>query len=466
MGIFSSRILGFLREVLTAYYFGAGGLTDAFFLAWKIPNIFRRVLGEGALEKVFLPLLREGFEERFVRSVLGSLLSSSLLLVLLISSLSEDIVKIVSPEREEFFLKTASEYLALLIFYLPFAVLNAYYAALLQYRGAFFLSYLSSAIFNLTVIFFILLFAKTLGVKSLIFGVLSGGFLQVLYITLLARLKGVFYLPSFEIGEKLKRFFKNLIPSFASAGIGQFSTLVEAFYATSVGLGVLSSLYYAFRLFQLPVSLIGVASSRVGLVYISRVKRGFNFGLKKYVLKSSEMALFLAIPVSVSAFVYAEEVVKLVYQRGAFSLEDTQRVALFLKLYSLGIPAVVLNSNVSNIYYATGRFYTAFFLSLSWLASEILIPFLGIYLLNFGGWVIALAHSVGAWSSFLLLSVHSKSLGIFWRAFKRVFSYFPVWVLTVLFLETLKDGSDFLTLFAVISTAVFYLYLFKKRYNF
>jgi len=466
LGIFSSRILGFLREVLTAYFFGAGRLTDAFFLAWRIPNIFRRVLGEGALEKVFLPLLRERFEEKFVRSVLGSLLFSSLILSLSIFLLSEDIVKLVAGGGEISFLKNASFYLSLLVFYLPFAVVNAYYSALLQYKGVFFLSYFSSALFNLTVIVSILLLAKTLSVNSLLYGVLLGGFVQVVYITLLAKLKGVFYLPSFKFNEKLKSFLKNLLPSFASAGVGQLSTLVEAFYAASAGVGILSSLYYAFRLFQLPVSLIGIASSRVGLVYISKVRKGFEFGLRRYLLKSSELALFLAVPVALSAFAYAEPVVKLIYQRGAFGLEDTQRVALFLKIYSLGIPAVILHSNVSNLYYARGKFYTAFLLSLSWLFAEIIVPLLGIYIFKFGGWVIALAHSLGAWLSFFTLALHSESLGIFLRAFKRIFNYLPLWFLTFLILEFLKGfNGDALTFTVVISLSLFYLLLFKKRYR-
>ena len=472
-GILSSRVLGFLREIFTAYYFGASLLTDAFFLAWKIPNLFRRVLGEGALEKVFLPLLRGRETQRdFIRSVFGYLLGASLVLTDLLSLFSENVVSLIAADRGTEFIKIAALFLSALAFYLPFAVVNAYYTALLQFKGVFFWSYLSSALFNLVALLFLLLLHGSLGIEALLLGVLVGGLLQVLYISLLAKLKGVFFLPSFRWNGRLKTFFGSLIPSLASAGVGQIATVAEAFFATAVGFGILSCLYYAFRLFQLPVSLIGVASSRVALVHISRLKghmspslKTLEFGLKRYLLKASEIALFFALPVVFSVLVYAKEVVALVYQRGAFGLEETQRVALYLQLYSLGLPAVVLYSNAANIYYSKGRFYTAFFLSLLWVLAEVLIPLTGIYILKTGGWIIALSHSLGAWGAFLALSLYSRSLGLFFRAFRRVLKFFPHWVANALFLEATKGFSfPFATPFAVALVSLYYLWLFKRNY--
>jgi len=270
--IFLSRVLGFVREVLTAAFFGANHLTDAFFLAWKVPNIFRRVLGEGALEKVFIPYLRNTEGEEFKRAVLGYLLLLSSLVVLLLFLFAPYVVELFSHSSDRVFLEKATFFLRYLSLYLLFAFLNAYFSALLQFKGKFFKPYLSQAIFNLTLIVFVLLFHEGLGIFSLVLGALLGGLAQVVYILLVAGAEGVLVLPSLKPHPRLGSFFKNLIPSFASAGVGQLATLVEVYLATAVGGGVLSALYYAFRLFQLPISLVGVAVGRVALTELSTAK--------------------------------------------------------------------------------------------------------------------------------------------------------------------------------------------------
>ncbi|RTZ68282.1 MAG: hypothetical protein DSZ30_04445, partial [Aquificaceae bacterium] len=143
-------------------------------------------------------------------------------------------------------------------FYLPFAVINAFYSSLLQYKKAFFVSYFSSAVFNIAVILFTLFFYPLWGIFSLVYGVILGGLLQVAFTLTFAKRKEVFFTPKVGFHPKLKKFLVNIVPSFFSAGVGQISTLAEAFFATLSGGGVLSHLNYAFRLFQLPISLIGV----------------------------------------------------------------------------------------------------------------------------------------------------------------------------------------------------------------
>jgi putative peptidoglycan lipid II flippase len=465
-----SRILGFVREVLIASLFGASYITDAFFLAWKIPNIFRRVLGEGALEKVLLPMLGAGVNKKFLAHLLGFLIISSLSLALSISLLSEWIVKLLAGTQKEDFVENAQTFLGIMIFYLPFAVVNAFFATLLQYRKAFFVSYLSSAVFNLAVILFTLFFYRLWGILAPVWGVIVGGLLQVGFILFFAGRKGVLIFPKLGFHPKLKHFLVNIVPSFFSAGVGQISTLAEAFFATLSGGGVLSYLNYAFRLFQLPISLIGVTSSRVSLSYLSGKVyspdlKSLEFPLKKYLLKGGEIALFFAIPTFIGILFYAQPTVSLVYQRGAFSDRDSAEVALYLTLYSLGLIPAVLYGLVSNIFYSKGRFYLSFFLSLVWVFSEVTIGAVGVVLLKLGGWVIALAHSVGAWVVFLTLCGVSRSCFIFVRALWRLKRFVPLWVFTALFLAlTGGIGNPLLTAVVILSTALVYLFLFKKLY--
>ena len=462
--------MGFFREVLVAYYFGAGALTDAFFLAWKIPNIFRRVLGEGALEKVFLPLLKGHFDRDFTRRVFFHLLVSSLGVSLLIALLSEEIVGLIAPPGGD--IEFASHLLGYLAFYLPFAVLSAFFSALLQYKKRFFLAYFSSALFNLTAIAFLLLFARSWGVYALVAGVLAGGMVQLLFSALVAYRFNLLFPPQAGIDDKVKEFFKNLLPSLGSLGVGQLSTLAEAFFATRSGVGVLSALYYAFRLFQLPVSVIGVSSSRVSLSYLatagdifSKDPRRLEFTLKKYLIKGGEVALFFAVPALIGLLLFAEPIVKLVYQRGAFSTEDAHKVALYLQLYALGLPAAALQPLAANIFYIKERFYSVFLLSSVWLLVELLLPAVGLFYLHLGGWIIALAYSAGAWSSFLLLALFTKSLPLFWRSFRRLGRCYLYWLLTGVFLllPPVRE-NPLLTLPAVGVVALFYLWRFKRVY--
>ena len=465
-----SRILGFFREVLIASLFGASYLTDAFFLAWKIPNIFRRVLGEGALEKVLLPMLGKEIDKKFVGNLLFFLTLSSISFALLISFLSEWIAKFLAGTQEEDFIENTSTFLGIMAFYLPFAVINAFYSSLLQYKKAFFVSYFSSAVFNIAVILFTLFFYPLWGIFSLVYGVILGGLLQVAFTLTFAKRKEVFFTPKVGFHPKLKKFSVNIVPSFFSAGVGQISTLAEAFFATLSGGGVLSHLNYAFRLFQLPISLIGVTSSRVSLSYLSGKRyspnlRHLEFSLKKYLLKGGEIALFFAIPTLVGILFYSQPTVSLVYERGEFSPSDTSEVSLYLSLYSLGLIPSILYGLVSNIFYSKGRFYLSFSLSLLWVLAEITIPAVGIAIFNLGGWVIALAHSVGAWIVFFTLCGVSRSCGIFARVVVRLKRFIPLWVLTAFFLAlTGGVANKFLTLAVIVFTALVYLFLFKRFY--
>ncbi|HID79099.1 MAG TPA: murein biosynthesis integral membrane protein MurJ [Aquificales bacterium] len=465
-----SRILGFFREILIASLFGASYLTDAFFLAWKIPNLFRRVLGEGALEKVLLPMLGKEIDKKFVENLLFFLTVSSLSLALLISFLSEWIVKFLTGTQNEDFLENAETFLGIMAFYLPFAVINAFYSSLLQYKKAFFVSYFSSAVFNLTVILFTLFFYPLWGISSLVCGVILGGLLQVAFILPFAEREAVFFIPKVGFHPKLKKFLVNIVPSFFSAGVGQISTLAEAFFATLSGGGVLSHLNYAFRLFQLPISLIGVTSSRVSLSYLSGKSyspdlRHLEFSLKKYLIKGGEIALFFAIPTMIGIVFYSKEAVSLVYERGEFSPSDTSEVSLYLSLYSVGLIPSILYGLVSNIFYSKGKFYLSFFLSLLWVLVEITIPAVGIAIFNLGGWVIALAHSVGAWIVFFTLCGVSRSCGIFIRPLLRLKRFIPIWALTAFFLALTEEVTDkLLTSAVILFTALVYLFLFKRFY--
>ena len=474
--ILTSRVLGFVREILTAAFFGAGVLTDAFFLAWKIPNIFRRVLGEGALEKVFIPYLGEGLGEDFKRSVFGYLLILASITVVVLEISAPFVVDLLSHSGNGLFLEKATLFLRILALYLLFAFINAYFSSLLLSKGAFFKPYLSQAIFNFTVIGFILLFHQVWGIYSLVIGAVAGGILQVLYIVLVAKSEGVAVLPSFRFHPILVKFFRDMLPSFASGGIGQLATLVEAFFATAVGGGVLSTLYYAFRLYQLPVSLVGVAVSRVSLSDLSSVKRRENGSntaggsedslTERRLKKAVEIGLFFAVPLFLALFFLSGSIVNAVYTRGAFTLEDATSTALFLKLYALGLPFAVSQSVLSNYYFVQKRFLTLFLLTLPWFLSELVLGGVGIFVFNFGGWIIPLAYSIGAMVTFFTVCISAELCSLVGKAFLELKRFVPLWIITAAVLIALERFlNGWTAIFCSAPLGVLYLYLFKKTYK-
>ena len=464
LAVLISRILGFLREFLTAYYFGASFLTDAFFLSWKIPNLFRRILGEGAFDKVLLAYLKEGFDRTFLQKVLFWSLFITFGLTLLISSFAEPLLKIVFPGAEEGVVERAATFLKIMAFYLPLISLTSFFAALLNYEGAFFRSFFHQAVFNIASLTFLVLLADKLGILSLVWGTIAGGILQLVYVLILSYKRFGFIKPLFGWDKRVKSFFKNLLPSLGSVGIGQFSTLAEAFFASFAGGGTLSHLYYAFRLFMLPVSLIGIVGGRVNFTDLVQSKHRKEESLKQALYGT----LFLTVPIVVLTLINGESAVKIVYQHGEFGEYDTQAVSLFLNIYILGLIPFNLYQLLLNIYHLERKFFKSFLLSLSIFLTEITVSAVGIFIFHLGGWVIALGTSLGFWIGFLTvcwnLNYCPKLLEVIFL-FKRELKW---WFLTALTLLAVKFTFNNYLLDFLLSAlwGVFYLWRFKKlRYD-
>jgi putative peptidoglycan lipid II flippase len=460
LGIGTSRILGLIREILTAAYFGAGWHTDAFFLAWKIPNIFRRVLGEGAFNPIIIPTLgklKEKDRETYLSSLFFYICLTSLVISILLNLSAPYIVELLSSEHNREFIQSATNYLRYLSCYLVFATLNAFFMSYIQFRGRFFVSYLSQAIFNLTVIGFLILFHNSLGLFSLVSGALVGGFLQIAFIYYFAR--DLKLKPIFELTKEVKYFFRKLIPQIGSAGVGHLSTLIEAFFATAVGGGILSALYYAMRIFQLGVSLITVALSNVGITEVSKTENK-----EKALRESLELALKLSVPASIGLFLLSKPITEVIYQHGIFKAEDTQKVALYLSLYSLGLVPYTL-FQVSKIkLYQIGKLERAFLYSLLWFFIEALTSAIGIFLFHFGGWIISFSYTFGVLVTFLIFLFKERIYKL--TRLKVEIPFVLLWIFEIIYLTLLVKliGNPYLVVLVGIPTfgGVYLFYLWRS----
>ncbi len=468
VAILASRVLGLVREVLTASFFGADKYTDAFFLAWKIPNVFRRVLGEGAFNPVMQPLLAEDSDGSFRRSLLFYTVLVSLAVALGLWALAPLLINFLSPSGDREFIQTATTFLRYLAFYVFFASLNAYFMGLLQFEGGSlrrFFSYLSQAVFNLTVVGFVLFYHSLLGIWSLVYGTLLGGFLQVLTIWGFAKYTNTKVGFSFSFSPKVGEFFKNLVPNLGSLGIGQISTVAEAFFATHAGVGVLSNLYYAYRLFQLPASLVGVAVANTVLSKMARNSSSSKGESWDYLLRGVEIGLLLSVPAFLGLFILAFPIVEVIYKHGVFKNKDAQKVALFIQLYSLGLVPYVLYRVLLNKLFTKKSYRRAFFYSLVWFFVEVFLSAVGIFVFHLGGWVIALSSSLAVWLTLFLFLLREKVLSLVWNAFWRLKYIVPLWVFMVFYLLVLEYflGNPYLVVFVAITTVGVPYLVFLKR---
>jgi len=354
LGILLSRLLGYARDATVAYLFGASPLTDGFFVAFRLPNLFRRVLGEGALNAVFIPLygeaMREGRERDFLREVFFLVLFLSASVSLLGSYFAEEVVSLLAPGLRG---KESFEYAVFFTKYLfPYLFLVSLYALLggvLMVRGRFFLPSFSQALFNFTFITVLLLFPK-LGAYALVLGVLLGGVAQVLPNALLLLREGLFFLPKLSFSPSLLKFLRAMGITLLGFSAGQLSLLVDTFLASFLREGFISFLYYASRLYQLPVSLFSVGVGNALLAVSARSgKEEERFGEGLFLVWA------FSLPSAAGLFLLSEEIVSLLYGRGAFGKEEVHYTAELLRLYALSVPFFSLQHLFKSFFYAKKR---------------------------------------------------------------------------------------------------------------
>ncbi len=459
--IFISRFLGFIREVLTAYLFGATPYTDVFFLAWKIPNVFRRVLGEGAFDKILIPFLRKNPDKGYLTpQIFGFILLLTSAVVLLFEFSAPFLVSLFAKKPGETFSEFAVLSFRVLMIYLVLISVVTFYGSLLQTREVFFRVYITQALFNGGFILFLVLFFKPLNVYALLFAPIFGGLLQLIYTLWVAKRLNLLIRPSFRFSKEIVAFAKKLIPALLSTGIGQFASVLEAFLATFVGGGVLSTLYYAFRLYQLPVSVVGVAIGRVSLVEMSS-----SASRREDFLNFFRLSLLLGIPTGLYLFLFSKHVVEVVYLHGAFKLSDATRTVLFLKIYSFLVPFSILYNAVANLFYVKEKYLEAALISSLWFLVEALVGIPGVLLFHLGGWVIVLSYVLGGIFTTFAFCFFARCFDAFVKAFKTTQKHWLVFIpIFLLWFAVSKNFKGFSALLLSAPLGLFWIWYLKRRF--
>ncbi|MBI4184027.1 MAG: murein biosynthesis integral membrane protein MurJ [Proteobacteria bacterium] len=351
----ASRLLGFLRDVLIAALVGTGLVADAFFVAFKLPNFFRRLFAEGAFNAAFVPLfareLAEGGPEaarRFAEEVLAVLLVALLALVALVQAAMPLLMYVFAPG----FAADAAKFdlavrLTRLTFpYLLFISLVSLMGGVLNGLGRFAAAAATPILLNLALIGALLGLAPLLPTAghALAWGVAGAGVLQFLWLALALRRAGMeLGLSRPRLTPPVRRFLALVLPGAVGAGVVQINLLIDVVIASLLPTGSISYLFFADRVNQLPIGVVGVAVGTALLPMLTReLRAGGAPAAAETFNRAIEMALLLTLPAAAALIALAHPVVSVLFERGAFGAAATAATAAALVAYSCGLPAYVL----------------------------------------------------------------------------------------------------------------------------
>jgi putative peptidoglycan lipid II flippase len=427
---FISRIFGFVRDLLLANYFGTGMFADAFNVAYRLPNLFRAIFAEGAFSAAFVPifsgkLYTDGRASalHFAGKILSVLTLSLLILMALFQIFMPEVVMGIAPGFEDnpTKFKLTLQLMRITIPYLFFISLVTFYACILNSIDRFAVMAASPIILNIIMIIGLYCFGNDAYEKSMYaaYSVFIGGFVQLVVMYLSVRHKK--HLPKFENFKPNKdsnKFFKNIAPAILGSGITQINIWIGTIIATSIP-GAVSIIYYADRIVQLPLSLIGVS---IGLVVLPKLSKLFKSNQKTKAIflqnRAFEIAFALSIPCTIALYEIAEPIIYILFQRGAFSGADTAKTIPALTIMGFGIPAYVINKIIVSTFFADEDTRTPVIIS----GFCVLINAVGNYVLvQYISYVgIAVTTAFSAWVNVTLLTIfaYRKKLYDFDFAFK------------------------------------------------
>lgn len=428
-----SRILGFVRDAVIARMFGAGLGTDAFFVAFRIPNLLRRLFAEGAFSQAFVPILaeyrnRRGEEEtRVLVDRTASLLTVALMLVTAIGIAAAPIVIYISApgfaaDAAKFQLTV--EMLRVTFPYILFISLVALAGAVLNTWSRFALPAFTPTMLNVAFIVAALFFAPYFDppIKVLAWAVFAGGILQLaIQIPALARLKMLPRPRSWRGDEGVGRILRLMLPALFGVSVAQVSLLLNTIFASFLVTGSVSWLYYADRLMEFPTGLLGVALGTILLPSLAktysdadgeRYSQLLDWGLR--------MTLMLAAPAALALAMLATPLVATLFLHGAFGAHDLEMTRRALIAYSVGLIGLILVKVLAPGFYARQNIATPVRIAIITLVATQLMNLVLVGPLAHAG--LALAIGLGACLNALLLYLGLRKRAIYlpqpgWLAF-------------------------------------------------
>ncbi|ODS01946.1 multidrug transporter MurJ [Methyloceanibacter superfactus] len=422
-----SRVLGFVRDMLIAAVLGASSITDAFFVGFRVPNMFRRIFAEGAFNAAFIPLFTKKLHAQgdaaardFAALALSGLTLVLFAFVILAEIAMPWLMLLLAPgfaeDPDKFRLAVLLGRIALP--YLVFMSWVALYTGLLNTLGRFAAAAFAPSLLNVVLILVLLgLVAtgtgeQTIAGVALAWGVVVSGLLQVAVVAFAAIRAGLrLKLERPRFTPDMKRLLQLAVPGMIAGGMAQITIVISTIIA-SLQDRVVSWLYYADRIFQLPLGLIGVA---VGVVLLPDLSHKLRTGDHRAVIDSEnralEFSLLLTVPAAVALFIASWPIMRVLFERGAFTTVDARATAGMLSALAIGLPAYVLIKALQPSFFAREDTKTPMIYAGIAMAANAALSYALFVILGAVG--IAIATSLTGWINVVLLAAELRRRGEF-----------------------------------------------------
>ncbi len=403
---------------------GTSLFADAFFVAFRLPNTFRRLFAEGTFNAAFIPsyagILAKNKNEanKFAKNVLSLLFVILLILVLVAEIFMPQLIFLIAPGfyNDPDKLKLAVDLSRITFPFLFFISLASFFSAILNSHNKFAAAAAAPILLNIILIGS-LYFAKWIDVSNVLalsYAVSLAGFLQLIVLIFFVK---KYFKPliniRIKIDKKVKFFFKKLMPSIFSSGVTQINILVGTIIA-SFQAGAVSYLYYADRVYQINLAVAGIAIGTVMLPQLSKYVKNNNYEkINDLQNRSLELCLFLSVPAATALFLASEEIITSLFGYGSFDKESVINTALALTFFSLGVPAFSILKILSNFFFARNDTKTPFYFSVMSVTLNVVIS---VSLFNsFGFIIIPIATSISSWVNVFMLYyfIQKRKLHIF-----------------------------------------------------
>ena len=422
-----SRLFGYVRDILIAVFLGAGPLADAFFVAFRIPNTFRRLFSEGTFNAAFVPsyssiLDNKKKSQKFANNIFTLLTIALFFLVLVIEIMMPIFVFLIAPGFEGDYQKMelAITLTRITFPFLMFISLASFFSAILNSHNKFAVASAAPIILNILLIG-VLIFGKILNdqlVYYLSYAVTISGILQLIFLYFFVKKHFSLKLNlSFKIDNKVKLFFKKLLPSIFSSGVTQINILVGTIIA-SFQASAVSYLYYADRIYQINLAIAGIA---IGTVILPQLSKHVQSDKKEKINliqnKALELSLFLSIPAALALLIASEEIISSLFGYGSFNELSVINSAKALFYFAIGLPAFSLIKVFSAFFFARHNTKVPFYISLTSVLLNVFISV--VFFKEVGFIIIPIATTISSWFNAIILFIFLKTKNLF--SFNLVF---------------------------------------------
>jgi putative peptidoglycan lipid II flippase len=413
-GTLLSRIFGFLRDMVVAYFFGAGMVADAFFVAFRIPNLWRRLVGEGSLTISFIPIYTEYLTQRpqeeteKVTHIALTIACGGLLILTILGILfSPILIRIIAPgftRIPEKFQLTVT--LTRIIFpYLFFMGLFALCMGILNSLRHFFAPAIAPIFLNISIIVSVFLFYHVFQrpVMALAVGVLAGGVIQLLFQVPFLIKRRVTFRFNFNFRHPaIKRIGFLMIPGLIGTAVYQLNVFIDTIFASFLPSGSVSYLYFADRLMEFPLGIFAIAIGMASLPSLSGLaSQGKMEEMNETLSFTFRLVSFISIPAMVGLIALKTPIIHLLFQRGLFDYSATVMTAKALLFYSIGLWAIAGVRTIVPAFYSLQDTWTPLKIALICLGANVIFNSIFIYPMKHAG--LALATSLSSTLNLILL---------------------------------------------------------------